>query len=68
MSYVTTAQEIACHFSQDHARGLKVLDSFKNDVKPRVKSHFEHILNDCPENGPSLTKIINIDFFQNFNK
>ena len=35
------------------------------------KSHFEHILIDCPENGPSLTKtykffdtkIINFDFF-----
>ena len=40
------------------------------------KSHFEHILNDCPENGPSFTKIykffeaknINFIFFQNFDK
>ena len=43
---------------------------------PGSKSHFEHILNDCPENGPSSTKIykffeakiINFDFFQNFDK
>ena len=43
---------------------------------PRCKSHFGHILNDCPENGPSSTKIsenfeakiINFDFFQNFDK
>merc|ERR1719232_386760 len=43
---------------------------------PRQKSHFGHILNDCPENGPSLTKIsenfeakiINFDFLQNFDK
>ena len=39
---------------------------------PGSKSHFEHILNDCPENGSSLTKIykffeakiINFDFFK----
>ena len=36
-SYVPMAQEIACHFSQDHARVLKLPDFFKNDVKPRVK-------------------------------
>ena len=68
-----TAQEIACHFSQDHARVLKLLDFFKKDVELRVK---EHILNDCPENGPSSTKIykvfeakiINFDSFQNFDK
>ena len=36
-SYVPTAQEIACHFSLDHARVLKLLDFFKNDVGPRVK-------------------------------
>ena len=43
---------------------------------PGQKSRFEHILNDYPENGPSLTKIsenfeakiINFDFFQNFDK
>ena len=43
---------------------------------PRQKSHFGHILNDCPENGLSSTKIykffeakiINFDFFQNFDK
>ena len=39
-SYVPTAQEIACHFSQDHARVLKLLDFFKNDVWPRVKESF----------------------------
>ena len=39
-SYVPTAQEIACHFSQDHARVLKLLDFFKNDVGPRVKESF----------------------------
>ena len=63
------AQEIACHFSQDHARVLTLLDFFKIDEK----SHIEHILNDCPENGPSSTKIykffeakiINFNFFQN---
>ena len=66
-----TAQEITCHFSQDHARVLKLLDFFKNDV-----GHFEHIFNDCPENGPSSTKIykffeakiINFDFFPNLDK
>ena len=43
---------------------------------PGSKSHFEDILNDCPENGPNLTKIykffeakiINFDFFQNFDE
>ena len=39
-SYVPAAQEIACHFLQDHARVLKLLDFFKNDVKPRVKESF----------------------------
>ena len=39
-SYVPTAQEIACHFSQDHARVLTLLDFFKNDVGPRVKESF----------------------------
>ena len=39
-SYVPTAQEIACHFSQDHTRVLKLLDFFKNDVHPRVKDSF----------------------------
>ena len=68
------AQKIACHFWQDHTRILKHLDFFKNDVGPRVKSYFEHILIDCPENGPSLTKnlqifeaeIINFNFFKTF--
>ena len=36
-SYVPAAQEIACHISQDHARVLKLLDFFKNDVGLRVK-------------------------------
>ena len=43
---------------------------------PGSKSHFEHILNDCPENGPSLTKIykflrrksLTLIFFQNFDE
>ena len=35
-SHVPAAQEIACLFSQDHARILKLLDFFKNDVGPRV--------------------------------
>ena len=39
-SYVPAAQEIACHFSQDHARILTLLDFFKNDVGPRVKESF----------------------------
>ena len=39
-SYVPTAQEIACHFSQDHARVLTLPDFFKNDVGPRVKESF----------------------------
>ena len=39
-SYVPAAQEIACHFSQDHARVLRLLDFFKNDVRPRVKESF----------------------------
>ena len=39
-SYVPMAQEIACHFSQDHARVLTLLDFFKNDVGPRVKESF----------------------------
>ena len=39
-SYVLAAQEIACHFSQDHARILTLLDFFKNDVGPRVKESF----------------------------
>ena len=60
-----------------HARVLKLLDFFKKMMLgPGSKSHFEHILNDCPENGPSSTKIykffeakiINFDFFQNFDK
>ena len=42
----------------DHARVLKLLYFFKNDVGPRVKEFFEHILNDCPKNGLSLTKKI----------
>ena len=39
-SYVPAAQEITCHFLQDHARVLKLLDFFKNDVGPRVKESF----------------------------
>ena len=39
-SCVPAAQEIACHFSQDHARTLKLLDFFKNDVGPKVKESF----------------------------
>ena len=39
-SYVPMAQKIACHFSQDHARVLTLLDFFKNDVGPRVKESF----------------------------
>ena len=39
-SYVPVAQKITCHFSQDHARVLKLLDFFKNDVEPRVKELF----------------------------
>ena len=39
-SYVPAAQEIACHFLQDHARILKLLDFFKNDVGQRVKESF----------------------------
>ena len=39
-SYVPTAQEIAFHFSQDHARVLKLLGFFKNDVGLRVKESF----------------------------
>ena len=39
-SYVPTAQDIACHFSQDHARVLTLLDFFKNDVGHRVKESF----------------------------
>ena len=40
----------------DHARVLKLLYFFKNDVDLRVKDFFEHTLNDCPENVMSLTK------------
>ena len=69
-------QEIGCHFSKEPLRDLKILEIFKNDVGPRVKSHFEYILNDCLENRPSLTKIytffeakmINLNFFQHFDK
>ena len=39
-AYVLTAQEIVCHFSQDHARIVRFLDFFKNDVEPRVKESF----------------------------
>ena len=39
-SYVPAAQEIACHFSKDHAKILTLLDFFKNDVGPRVKESF----------------------------
>ena len=39
-SYMPMAQEIACHFSQDHARVLTLPDFFKNDVWPRVKKSF----------------------------
>ena len=39
-SYVPTAQKIACHFSQDHARVLKLRDFVKNDVGPRIKESF----------------------------
>ena len=71
-----TAQEIACHFSHDHARILTLLDFSNMMLGPVSKTHFEHILIDCPENGPSLTKtykffeakMINFDFFQNFDK
>ena len=60
------SQTIAHHFSQDHARVLKLLS----------KSPFWHILSECPENVWSLTKIfkffeakiINFDLFQNFDK
>ena len=33
-------QEIGCHFLQEPSRDLKILDSFKNDVRPRVKESF----------------------------
>ena len=36
-SYMPTAEDIACNFSQDHARVLKFLDFFKNSVGSRVK-------------------------------
>ena len=70
------AQEIGCHFSRNDPNVLKLPDFFKNDVGPKVKESFGHILNDCPENGLSSTKIsenfeakiINFDFFQNFDK
>ena len=39
-SYVPTAQEIACNFSQDHARILRLLDFFKNDFGPRAIESF----------------------------
>ena len=72
--FMPAALKIACHILQDHAKDLKHLNFFKNDVGPNIKNHLEHILNDCPENGPSSTKIsenfeakiINFDFFQNF--
>ena len=35
----------------------KFLTFFRMMLGPGWKSHFEHIFNDCPENGPSLTKI-----------
>ena len=44
-SYVPAAQEIACHFLQDHARVLTLLNFFKNDVRPRVKESFWAYLN-----------------------
>ena len=47
------AQEIGCHFSRNDPNVLKLPDFFKNDVGLKVKFHFGHILNDCPENGPS---------------
>ena len=45
-------------------------------LSPGQKSHFEHILNDCQENGPSWTKIyrffeekiINFILFKKFDK
>ena len=39
-SYVSAAQDIACHFSQNHSRIQKLFDFFKNDVGPRVKESF----------------------------
>ena len=39
-SYVPAAQESPCHFSQDCARVLTLLDFFRNDVGPRVKESF----------------------------
>ena len=39
-SYVPAAQEIACHFSQDHVRVLRLLDFFNNDVGLSVKESF----------------------------
>ena len=33
-------REIGCHFLQEPPRDLKILDFFKNAVKPRVKESF----------------------------
>ena len=32
--------EIGCNFSQEPPRDLKILDSFKNDVRPRLRESF----------------------------
>ena len=58
---------------KNHLEVSKLLTFPEIMLTQRCYSHFEHILNGCPENGPSLPKTYKIfeanfrkvDFFQN---
>ena len=73
-SYVTMTQEIARHFSQDHARDLKLL-KFKCWVKDKwvILTIFWMAVQKMDQVWQKFTnffeaKIINFKFFQNFEK
>ena len=68
--------EIGCHFSQEPPRDIKILDFFKNDVGPSAEESFwaylEWLSRKWTEFDKNLqifeAKIINFNFFQNFDK
>ena len=59
------AQEIICHFSQDHVRVLKLPDFFKNNVGPRVKESFWAYLEWLSRKWTKLDKDLQIFWAKN---
>ena len=69
-----TARRSPAISQRNHLEVSKLLTFPKIMLTQRQHSHFEHILNGCPEIGPSLPKTYkifegnfrNVDFLQNF--